>query len=174
MKPRRGDPIVATILGQSAYMTTLLHRQRIPAWAMEDVRQDILLRTWQAARRGALAWRSPKALRVFLRVVAHRAAWQWRRDNPKRDELVDHVAPVALTAEHLFLALETLLVLRASTTPERWGALLAYAIGIPAHVVAAREGVPTSTVYTWIRLAREDIRAALAREAAAAYVRRRR
>ena len=75
-------------------------------------------------------------------------------------------------AEPLFLARELLRFLRGSTTPERFRAVMAYAKGIPASDIARREGVLVATIYDRIRRAREDFRAALAREAAA-YVRRR-
>lgn len=40
-------------------------------------------------------------------------------------------------------------------------------------VIAKRAGIPVGTAYNWIRLARLDIEAALRRDAASIYVRRR-
>jgi hypothetical protein len=75
-------------------------------------------------------------------------------------------------AESLVIAKGLIRLLRASTTPDRWRAIRAYANGVPVHAIAAREHVPTTTVYDRMRRARLDFDAALRREDARIYVRR--
>jgi DNA-directed RNA polymerase specialized sigma24 family protein len=54
--------------------------------------------------------------------------------------------------------------LRAATSPERWTAFYAHDVeGLPMKAIAAAHGLPLGTVATLIRLAREDLRAAIRR-----------
>jgi DNA-directed RNA polymerase specialized sigma24 family protein len=54
--------------------------------------------------------------------------------------------------------------LRAATSPERWAVFYAHDVeGLPMKVIAAAHGLPLGTVATHIRLAREDLRAAIRR-----------
>ena len=173
MTPGRHDPIVAAILAQLDIVNRTLGRMCVPASAHDDLRQVVTLDTWRAARKGRVAWQDALTLRAFLRVVAVRCARRWRRNNPPPVELrEDHEAPVP-SAEQVLVAQDMLRFLRESTTPERWRALVAQAKGIPAGDVARREHVPVGTIANRIRLARADLAAALAREDAAIYMRRR-
>lgn len=146
---------------------------RVPASAAPDVAQDATIETWNAARHGRVVWHRPTALRAYLRVVVLHLALAWFRENPRHGELHEADALVP-SPEALFIAREQLRFMRKATTRERWRALRAQALGVPVHAIAAREHVPTATVYDRIRRARKDIAAALARDDAAIYVRRRR
>ena len=80
--------------------------------------------------------------------------------------------PAAIDPERRYLGREALAFCRRATSPERWKAIRSWALGTPAAVIAQREGIPLATVYSRIWHAREDIRAAFARDDAAIYVRR--
>lgn len=175
MKPRRhDDEVMAAILSQRGTIERALWRLRVPPSAHPDLVQETVIRAWDAARRGRLDWQSPPALRVFLRLAAARVTYVWWLDNPQHVELHERDEPTMPSAESLVIARGLLRYLRESTTPERWRAIMANAKGISAPDIAKRERVPLDTVYTRIRLGREDIRAALARDTASVYVRRRR
>ena len=61
-----------------------------------------------------------------------------------------------------------LVALSEATPPARWRAFYAYAVEeLPVERIAASEHAPRATIYTRIRLAREDLRAALVRLRAA-------
>jgi DNA-directed RNA polymerase specialized sigma24 family protein len=173
MKPRRHDPIMAAILAQLDAVDAVLGQLRVPAHARDDVRQEVLIQTHYAAWRGRVAWRYPPALGAFLRVVAARAVADWWKAHPPTVELTDEHEAVVPSAEGAVIARSMLRFMRRSTTPERWRALRAFAKGIPGFVIAQREGVSTASIFTRIRLAREDIAAALARDDAAIFIRRR-
>lgn len=70
--------------------------------------------------------------------------------------------------EEQLLARSVLASLQQATTPKRWRAWVACKVEqVPAREVARREGRPVATIYNLVRLAQEDFRAALLREAAA-------
>lgn len=173
MTARRLDPVVAAILAQMNVVHRRLTRMRVPASARPDIAQEVVIAALDAVRRGTLDWLHPPAVRGFLRIVARRATSAWKRANPLRQELRGDEG--ALPSPEAWLVAKSMLrFLRASTTPERWRAVMAYAKGITVAEIAARERVPVATIYTRIRLARLDFAAALARDDAAIYVRRRR
>lgn len=174
MTARRDDPFVAAVLAQIDVVDRTLLSLRAPLSSHDDVRQVVTIAAWDAARHGLLEWRARGAVRAFLRVATTRALYNWYARNPRHDELREEHEPATMNAEQRYLGKEALAFLRQATTPERWKAIAAYAKGIPVAEIARREDVPAATVYNWIRLAREDMRAALAREDAAVYVRRRR
>jgi DNA-directed RNA polymerase specialized sigma24 family protein len=124
--------------------------------------------------RHRVPWHHPPSLRGFLRIVTTRMVYEWWAANPIASELRDEDAVLELNAERLTIARDMLRFLREATTPERWRAVRARAQGIPAHAIAQREGIPTATIYTRLRDAAEDFRAALARDDAAIWIRRRR
>jgi len=146
----------------------------VPAKDAPDLCQMVAILAWRAAQRGCLQWRSPHSLHAWLRVVARRMARRWHLDNPRPEAMREDDEPLVPGAEPRFLARELLRTLRASTTAERFRAIMAYAKGIAASDVARREGVPVATIYDRIRRARADMKAALAREDAAIYIRRKR
>jgi len=173
MKRRREHPGLAAILAEREHVMRVLRGCGVPAKDAPDLCQLVTILAWRAAQRGRLRWRTTRSLRSWLRVVARRMARDWHERNPRPEELRDEEHPEALAPEALYIARETLALLRRSTTPERFRAIMAYAKGIAASDVARREGVPVATVYDRIRRARADLMAALAREDAAIYIRRR-
>ena len=168
----RRDEVAAAILAQAETVDRVLYTLRIPYGASQDLKQEVLIAAWKAGRCGMVEWGTPAVLRAFLRVVAARAAYQWRAAQQRDCELHERAAVTAIDAERRYLGREMLAFLRGSTTPERWRVLRSYAVGVPVIEIARRERLPVPTVYNWIRLARRDLRAAIAREDAAIYIRR--
>ena len=119
-----------------------------------------------------------RARRAWVARIAFYVVREWRdaaRAKKRAAEIVMDPAEVAAAGgtspdpETLAIGLETLQELAAATTPERWHAFYAHhAEGRPGTIIARETGAPVNTVYTWIRLAAEDIRAYLARREAAA------
>lgn len=173
MKRRGKGGALACILAGAHTITSTLRSYGVSEGDVPDLRQNVILLALRAAQRGILRWNEPRALAAWLGVVSRRAARAWHKTNPRTSELRDEEHPEALAPEALYIARETLALLRRSTTPERFRAVMAYAKGIAASDIARRERVPVATIYDRIRRAREDFAAALAREDAAVYIRRR-
>lgn len=167
------DAIMAAILAQRATIVHAITRSGAPASAFDDIMQDVLIKALLAARRGGLRWWLPADLRGFLRVLVARVIVRKYQDAQLVAEPSLNEPDERPSVERLMIGKETLATLRAATTPERWRAILARAKGISVAEIAAREGVPAGTIYTRLRLARQDFAAALAREDAAIYIRRR-
>ena len=71
--------------------------------------------------------------------------------------------------EALISAQELLQRLELTTTPQRWRIWVAYEVdGVESAEICRQEGIPLSTVHNLLRLAREDMAAALGRDAASA------
>jgi DNA-directed RNA polymerase specialized sigma24 family protein len=173
MRPGRHDEIVTAILAEIDTVDRTLARLRVPASAVPDIRQETVIATWNAARWGRILWRDPGMLRAYLRAVATWQAFRWFRDNPLHGELHESLVATTIDAEGMVIARGVLRFLRENTEPERWRAVRAYAKGIPVHAIAAREHVPVATIYDRIRRARFDFTAALRRDDAAIFIRRR-
>lgn len=172
MSARPDAPIVAAVLAEVRTIDQTLVMMHAPAASHDDLRQTATIAAWKAACRGGLEWWAPRAVRRFLHVTTARAVYDWFDRNPHRDELLEEHEPAVPSAEQRYLGKEALAFLRRATTPQRWKTIAAYAKGIPASAIAQREGIPVPTVYDRIRRARLDMRAALAREDAAVYLRR--
>ena len=157
----------------------VLHRDDSTA---EDLDQEAALRVlvkWERfvpppgtaddARRARRAW----VARIAFYVVRewHEAARTQKRAAELVTDPADMEAAVggaAPDAETLAIGLETLREFEGATTPERWYAFYAHHVeGRTGAIIARETGAPVNTVYTWIRLAAEDIRAYLARREAA-------
>jgi len=152
----------------------MANRFRVPSTDIEDAVQDTL----SAAACGWIAMVLPPHIaedtarrRWVLGILAHkashyrRAAQRAARGTPVKIAH-DDARP---SAEGPVAARATLRTLEAATTPERWRAWLAREVDhTPVSEIARTEGIPPATVHTRLRLAREDFRAALAREEAAA------
>jgi DNA-directed RNA polymerase specialized sigma24 family protein len=136
--------------------------------------QEVLFIAFRAARRGRLSWTNPPPVRVFMRRVARRRIWRWFKTNLQFVELYERDEPTVPGPEGPTVAGDTLGAFSEATSPERWRALIAYAEGISVAEIARREGIPAATVYTRIWKARRDIAAAMTREYAAIYIRRKR
>lgn len=140
--------------------------------AREDIAQEVLIR----AVRSFESWiPSPdvpiaSALRRWTAgIVLHvwsdmRTATQRRRQAP-----LEHAPAMSVPAsEGETHARDLLAYFRGATTPERWRAFIAMELdGVTIEEFARTEGAPANTIYTRIRLAREDFAAALLRLSAA-------
>lgn len=130
---------------------------------VDDVVQLVAVAAARAAEKDEVRWSTPDAFRSWVYVVALRAAAR-HAEEALRETLAPREEPVPVpTCEGRYEAIETLAILRASTTPERWRALTSYARGVPIAEIARRAGLSVPGAYNRIRLAREDIRAALRR-----------
>ena len=111
------------------------------------------------------------AARVALHVVQE--WWAWSSAKKRSGEVLAdpstlETASRESSAESAIIGQETLRELESATTPERWRAFyMLHVEGYSASQIAAEVGAPVGTVYTWTRAAAEDIRAFLARRAAA-------
>lgn len=132
----------------------------------EDIVQLVAVAAARAAEKGDVAWPSPDAFRSWVYIVALRDALRYA-ERARRDAVGPQEEPeVTPTCEGRYEAIEMLAILRASTTPERWKALTSYARGVPIGEIARRAGLSVPGAYNRIRLARDDMRAALARAGA--------
>jgi DNA-directed RNA polymerase specialized sigma24 family protein len=131
----------------------------------DDLVQDVLLLAVRAAEEKRLAWEQRSALQRWLFVVAYRCGLEHvqRAEVRARCEGTHENEPVAPSAEDRYLVRETLTLAARATSSERWRCLRAWANGVDVTTIARRERIAVPTVYNRIRLAREDIRAALRR-----------
>lgn len=106
-----------------------------------------------------------KVMRTFLAVAARRARGKGSRVS-RALLLVEPPDQAAPSCEGAYVARATLRRLEAATTPERWRVLVGDADGAEGPEIAAEEQIPVNTVYCRLRLAREDVALALARERA--------
>ena len=165
MTPALADLIAFVIMSERPVIERALQRVGVTDDDAEDVAQDVLVLAVQAAQHGRLRWEDRDTLRRWLYVVAFRfgVAHLQRVQVRARYEGTHENEPVAPSAEDRYLVRETLAIAARSTTPERWKTLRAFASGIDVADIARREGLTVPGVYNRIRLARADIRAALAR-----------
>ena len=166
MTPALADVIARTIMRERDTITRALQSAGVAPGDVDDVCQDVVLVALAAAQDGRLAWQHRASLVRWLHVVASRHALDYqgraaRRELPEADPVDVRLVP---SAEDLYLSRETLRIAATSTTPERWRVLRAWANGVDVATIARRERIAVPTVYNRIRLAREEIRAALARE----------
>lgn len=122
-----------------------------------------------------------KRRRAYLARMAIGFAAKYHAAAAKNEERAAHIErarfpDVAPSAEDVALDLEAkaeratevaIEDLRAATTPDAWRAFYAYVVeGLPALAIARLEGIPRATVYTRLRIARRDLRAAVERKRA--------
>ncbi len=130
---------------------------------VEDIVQLVAVAAARAAEKGDVTWSTSDAFRSWVYIVALRDALRYA-ERARRDVVGPQEEPeVTPTCEGRYEAIETLAILRASTTPERWKALASYARGVPIAEIARRAGLSVPGTYNRIRLARDDMRAALRR-----------
>lgn len=106
-----------------------------------------------------------KAMRGFLAMAAFRTRGE-KTMATRALILVDPPEQIAPSCEDAYIARATLRRLEATTTPERWRVLVGDADGAEGPELAAEEQIPVNTVYCRLRLAREDVALAMARERA--------
>lgn len=104
-----------------------------------------------------------KAMRGFLAMAAFRTRGE-KTMATRALILVDPPEQIAPSCEDAYIARATLRRLEATTTPERWRVLVGDADGAEGPELAAEEQIPVNTVYCRLRLAREDVALAMARE----------
>jgi RNA polymerase sigma-70 factor (ECF subfamily) len=140
----------------------------------EDCAQEVLI----AAARGWATMRAPVDVaadtarrRWVWGILAHRASAFHRSARARvrvRANFETAIgSPSQPSHEERAVALLTIRSLQDATTPERWRAWFAHEVdGIDVREVARTEGAPLQTIYTRLRLAREDFAAFRAREEA--------
>lgn len=158
---------------------------RVPRDDRQDVAQEVLL--YVLRRWPGLAFppelSDAGSLRRWLFGAAVYKASEHRRNRVRRRDHVTDPMEHGATAPQLASeepSAEELLVLRAeaddvaadvdldmlraATTPDRWAAFFAHDVeGLSMKAIAAAHGVPLGTIATRIRLAKEDLRAAILR-----------
>ena len=154
--------MVTAAYSQLATIRIALHRAGIPHGAVDDLASEVVWAVYVAARHGGVAWKNPAKLRSFAWVVSKRTAFRWFNDQVPEEEFNEreHAERVA-SAEDAYETVELLAMLKASTTPERWDAFVAFSEGTPVEVIAAAEGITRDGAYSRIHKAREDFSRAL-------------
>ncbi len=169
----------------------VLRRSGVPERDVADVLQNVWMAVlpWWTARLVALAGAATGGLPGYVAVVARRLAMKHHRGRGRRAEVLEGGGPLWFDLEEREIAgvpappspedrlsqaeaqadsEVDLAALSRATKPERWRAFYAHAVlGIPVARIAAAERAPAPTIYSRIRRAREDLRAAIARQRAA-------
>ena len=184
-KPDDPPPDVRSVVALASHFPLLLQWLRtlhVPERDCQDVAQEVLI---AALRRWAVLVTPPGVSEAVGRrrwlfgVTANKASEYRRHGERSRGRLTDPLETAVRiptgepSAEDLLLrraeadeaaAEVDLDMLRAATTPERWTAFYAAEVeGLPLKTIAAAHGVPLGTIATRIRLAKEDLRAAILR-----------
>ncbi len=175
------------------FVERVLRRSGVPERDVADLVQNVWMAVfpWWAARLASLAGAAAAALPGYVAVVARRMAMKHRRGADHRAEVLDGGGELWCEVEERELAgvsvppspedrlIEAelqaesatevdLAALSQATDPVRWRAFHAHVVlGVPVARIAAAERAPAPTIYTRIRQAREDLRAAIARQRAA-------
>jgi RNA polymerase sigma-70 factor (ECF subfamily) len=184
--PRTWDEAGARVLMTMCPLVEgVLRRSGVREADVPDLTQGLLLEVldWWTVRGAAPS----REVHAFVALVSQRAAIDHRRRKGPRAEVMalgaeewqrveeraGAAAPLEPSPEDAVLAAEAraelsselnLDALGAATAPAQWRAFYAYAaLGVPVETIAEAERVPVPTIYTRIRLARRDLRAALRR-----------
>lgn len=169
-------PTFEDIVSQhSDWMRTVLYRMRVGVADLEDVLQQVLF----GVARGFPSFEprcaeTPEgALSAWLRAICKRQAASFRREKRRRNELVrettelDGMDSGSPTPEERFHACERDVCLRAALDellPDRRAVIVAYELeGAAMADVAIACGISVNTAWNRLRLARQDMRAALER-----------
>lgn len=144
-------------------------RLGVPEHDAADVAQQTLI----AAASSWYSYRKDASRRAWLWGVLVNSAADYRRRVQKVRALAaaakEPLMVPAPAADAPVLVADAVRHLQAATTPERWSAFWATAVdGDSASEYARRKGLTPNTVANLVRLAREDLRAAIARENAVA------
>lgn len=163
-----GPSFLELVRAYRQFILRIAEKEEVLRADAEDVTQLVLHALWQEVRKHGL----PEHPRAWLATVTRRIAVNyhhgrlgWRLDRPDTGELSpDELGP---SSEQLCLAREQVELvgqLLASLRPERAELLRRYELeGEPLIAIAREQGVPPGTVYTRLRLAREDLKAAYER-----------
>jgi DNA-directed RNA polymerase specialized sigma24 family protein len=167
---------------------------RVPPQDREDVAQDVIvaaLRDWSSLVSRPGVSEAECRRRWLMGVTWHRVLQHGERGRRRRESLMAEVPErelvglreaVGPSPEDLYLRSEelhglsqefALEKLRASTTSERWASFEAHVIeGHPIRQISAALGVPGTTIWHRVRLAKSDMRVAIQAERARRAARR--
>lgn len=165
MRRTLADVIAAAIMRERATITRTLRAAGVPDADVGDIAQEVTTLALYAAQAERVAWERRPTLQRWLYVVAYRHALAYlqlaaRRELPHADPEDERTSP---SAEERYIARETIRIAARAASPADWRALRAWCNGVPTAEIARREGITTRGVYSRIRTARVDIRAALRR-----------
>ncbi len=191
------EVVVRSLFTLVPFVVALVRRGGVPERDVPDITQEVLIGVlpWWACCPAAELAAPGGRLRGYLRVVAVHRAIGYRRRVARRGEQLggepggggcgDPSAEAALgeapCPESLMLELEAgreraaetdLDRLSTATDAASWRAFYEHVVlGVPVRVIAEAEGVSAATIYTRLRVARRDLRAAILRYRAAARTR---
>lgn len=163
---RPDDRLLVTILGRRGRVERTLSSYGVRGSEAEEIADEILWDMYQAAKRDRLDWQNTGRLSAFVWTICRRRAAQWHHEQHARGERVEVSDDIgeAPSPEARTEARETLARLQGGTTAPRWRVLMAYVDGDPVPEIAKREGIPVTTTWNRIQLARRDLKRALARD----------
>lgn len=175
--PGTGDLVARWVYAERASVESALRGGGAAESDVDDLVQVVALAAVRAAEQDRPVWATCDAFRSWLRVVAYRVAvtHAHRAARERQHRLtVPRLVDAAPSAEDRYRAAEELRLLERSTAPERWQTITALAAGEDVSEVAREAGLTVPGVYSRVHVARQDFAAALAREATAPRVRRKR
>lgn len=154
--------------GEFAFVWSVAQHLGVPIGAIDDVVQDVFLTAYR--RRDSLRYEvSPRA---WLFGVTRRVAFRYRRGAARRARrhtaFAEVARPLADPPQHRHdhaQQLSQLLARLSDNTREVWQ--MTELLGMSAPEIASELGLPLNTVYSRLRLAREQLRAQVADDALA-------
>jgi len=152
--------------GEFAFVWSVAQHLGVPIGAIDDVVQDVFLTAYR--RRDSLRFEvSPRA---WLFGVTRRVAFRYRRGAARRARrhtaFAEVARPLADPPQHRHdhaQQLSQLLARLSENTREVWQ--MTELLGMSAPEIASELGLPLNTVYSRLRLAREQLQAQVADEA---------
>ncbi len=191
------DAAVRALFALVPFVVALVRRCGVPERDVPDVTQEVLIGVlpWWACRPAAELAAPGGHLRGYVRVVAVHRAIGYRRRVARRGEQLgwepercgcgdsspDAAPGEAPCPEDLMLELEAgrertaetdLDRLSTATDAASWRAFYGHEVlGVPVRAIAEAERVSAAAIYTRLRVARRDLRAAILRYRAAARTR---
>lgn len=157
-EPSRLDRFEALYRGEFAFVWSVAHHFGVPAGAVDDVVQDVFV----TAYRRLESLRFEVSPRAWLFGVTRRVAFRYRRAAARRARrhgaLAEHAGPGVDSPHHRHdhaQLLAQLLARLSHPTREVWQ--MAELLGMSAPEIASELAVPLNTVYSRLRLAREQL-----------------
>lgn len=159
------DRFAKVFRAELPYVWGSLRRLGVDARDAEDVTHDVFVQVYKKLD----AYDPARPVRPWLFAFAYRAASDYRRLARNRDVLTDDIdtASHAPLAEEALAAHEDTALLRealATIDLDRRAVLVAYELDeIPIKEIAESLGIPLHTAYSRLRVAREELAAAVNR-----------